>query len=237
DDWVSVLEGDEDDSDETLGDWAELETMRSCHPTYFAKNMSENSYKVDIKKVGTAKGDSKDNIINGQQDKSSSTDLSEDGADQSGKDLNSRTSFYMLEMAKIQLNRYLTHLFPLLYSLFVEVNEYQNAKPDAIAHSADKIMSRLKAGGEKTAQALKSLCLRVKGIQVEEAIVIGVDSLGFVLRVCSGTQFRPYGLHLVQRYKVSKIKLFIIIPVKQKTFWISLNGVVKHCQKPSHENE
>lgn len=41
------------------------------------------------------------------------------------------------------------------------------AQPDAIAHSAEKIISRLRAGGEKTAQALKSLCWRCKGIQVE----------------------------------------------------------------------
>lgn len=41
------------------------------------------------------------------------------------------------------------------------------AQPDAIAHSATKIISRLKAGGEKTTQALKSLCWRLKGIQVE----------------------------------------------------------------------
>lgn len=41
------------------------------------------------------------------------------------------------------------------------------AQPDAIAHSAAKIISRLKAGGEKTTQALKSLCWRLKGIQVE----------------------------------------------------------------------
>ena len=41
------------------------------------------------------------------------------------------------------------------------------AQPDAIGHSAEKIISRLRAGGEKTTQALKSLCWRCKGIQVE----------------------------------------------------------------------
>jgi hypothetical protein len=41
------------------------------------------------------------------------------------------------------------------------------AQPDAIAHSAAKIISRLKAGGEKTTQALKSLCWRCKGLPVE----------------------------------------------------------------------
>jgi hypothetical protein len=49
----------------------------------------------------------------------------------------------------------------------VEVEDFMKAQPDAIAHSAAKIISRLKAGGEKTIQALKSLCWRCKGIQVE----------------------------------------------------------------------
>ncbi|KAI3944711.1 hypothetical protein MKW98_021169, partial [Papaver atlanticum] len=227
-DWVTVLEGDEDETDsvETLGDWAKLETMRSSHPMYFAKRMSEvasddpmdwmdqppaglaisgllrpsffeensalrkqlpekDSDKVDINKAGTAKGDSKDATINGQQDKSILKDSSDDGPDredQSGKDEIPRSSFYMLEMAKIQLVSSDGN------QSVVEVNDFQKAQPDAIAHSAEKIMSRLKAGGEKTTQALKSLCLRVKGFPIEEATVIGVDSLGFDLRVCSGTQ-------------------------------------------------
>lgn len=49
----------------------------------------------------------------------------------------------------------------------VEVDDLIKAQPDAIAHSAAKIISRLKAGGEKTTQALKLLCWRCKGIQVE----------------------------------------------------------------------
>lgn len=49
----------------------------------------------------------------------------------------------------------------------LEVEDYMKAQPDAIAHSASKIISRLKADGEKTLQALKSLCWRCKGIQVE----------------------------------------------------------------------
>lgn len=49
----------------------------------------------------------------------------------------------------------------------VEVEDFVKAQPDAIAHSAAKIISRLNAGGEKTTQALKSLCWRLKGLQVE----------------------------------------------------------------------
>ncbi|KAI3723138.1 hypothetical protein L2E82_34518 [Cichorium intybus] len=39
-DWVSVLEDDED-SDGSLGDWAKLETMRLSHPMDFAKQLAD----------------------------------------------------------------------------------------------------------------------------------------------------------------------------------------------------
>ncbi|CAL0320481.1 unnamed protein product [Lupinus luteus] len=92
------------------------------------------------------------------------------------------TTFYKLEMTKIQV--FSAHGRPTL----LELEDYMKAQPDAIAHSASKIISRLKAGGEKTVQALKSLCWRCEAIQVEEAQLVCIDSLGFDLRVCSGTQ-------------------------------------------------
>lgn len=49
----------------------------------------------------------------------------------------------------------------------VELEDFTTAQPDAIAHSAANIMSRLNAGAEKATQALRSLCWRCKGIQVE----------------------------------------------------------------------
>ncbi|TKY45273.1 hypothetical protein E2542_SST31563 [Spatholobus suberectus] len=96
----------------------------------------------------------------------------------------SETSFYKLEMIKIQV--FSAQGNPTV----LELEDYVKAQPDAIAHSASKIISRLKADGEKTLQALKSLCWRCKSIQVEEAQLICVDSLGFDLRVCSGTQIQ-----------------------------------------------
>ncbi|CAA2967501.1 uncharacterized protein At3g49140-like [Olea europaea subsp. europaea] len=98
------------------------------------------------------------------------------------KSLGNGISFYKLEMIKIQLVSVQGD------ESFVEIEDFRRARPDAIAHSAAKIISRLKAGGEKTTQALKSLCWRCMGIQVQEVSLIGVDSLGFELRVCSGTQ-------------------------------------------------
>ncbi|KAL8148335.1 uncharacterized protein At3g49140-like [Apium graveolens] len=96
--------------------------------------------------------------------------------------LKNGTSFYKLEMSKIQL------ISAHEQETFVEVDDFRRAQPDAIAHSAAKIIYGLKVGGEKTVNALKSFCWRCKGIQAEEVALIGVDGLGFDLRVCSGTQ-------------------------------------------------
>ncbi|KAL9381542.1 hypothetical protein Peur_027199 [Populus x canadensis] len=125
-------------------------------------------------------------VINGHEHKSGSSEdislwreeLEKDEVPSSG------TSFYKLEMIKIQLISAHGH------QTTVEVEDFRKAQPDAIALSAAKIISCLKAGGEKITQAFKSLCWRCKGIQVEEATIIDVDSLGFDLRVCSGTQIQ-----------------------------------------------
>ncbi|KAJ7969869.1 Pentatricopeptide repeat (PPR) superfamily protein [Quillaja saponaria] len=228
-DWVAVLEDEDelDDSDEELGDWAKLETMRSSHPMYFAKNLAQvasddpidwkeqppaslaiqglirpvfveensvihkhllrdQSSNADISHLGDnveAKGE-KHGVINGHGSASGSSKDNAVLAEESENidiDING-TSFYKLEMIKIQLFSSDGDL------TVVEEEDYTKAQPDAIAHSAAKIISRLKAGGEKTMQALKSLCWRYKGIKVEEAALISIDSIGFDLRVCSGTQ-------------------------------------------------
>ncbi|KAF5769538.1 hypothetical protein HanXRQr2_Chr14g0649451 [Helianthus annuus] len=72
------------------------------------------------------------------------------------------TSYYKLEFVK-------NHLISAHGNQnFVEVEDFKRAKLDAIAHSAPKIISRLKSGGERTTLALKSLCWRCKGLQVEK---------------------------------------------------------------------
>lgn len=117
--------------------------------------------------------------INGKSSQDGSTweaDLEKDKSPGKG------TAFYKLRMINIQL------ISARGQRNVVEVEKLRNAQPDAIALSAPKIMSRLKAGGEETVHALQSLCWRCNGIKAEEAMVIGVDSLGFDLRVCSGKQ-------------------------------------------------
>ncbi|KAK7364391.1 hypothetical protein VNO80_13004 [Phaseolus coccineus] len=223
--WVAAFtDDDEQDDDETLADWAKLETMQSSHPMYFAKKLAEiasddpvdwmeqppacvaiqgviraafveehstiqkhlsagQSSDTDINKSVESKGEI--GAINGHVHDSGSS--GDDGSQQVENNANSivpisEAPFYKLEMIKIQV--FSAQGQPTV----LEVEDYMKAQPDVIAHSASKIISRLKADGEKTLQALKSLCWRCKSIQVEEAQLICLDSLGFDLRVCSGTQ-------------------------------------------------
>ncbi|KAL5567883.1 hypothetical protein UlMin_024458 [Ulmus minor] len=156
------------------------------HPVIQKRLSNQQGSNIDINQVGETMVENSEDLdrINGHKFESESSQDSANMADELEKDEISTngTAFYKLEIMKIQL--YSAHG----HQTVVEVEDYMKAQPDAIAHSAAKIISRLKAGGENTTQALKSLCWRLKGIQVEEATLIGVDSLGFDLRICAGTQ-------------------------------------------------
>lgn len=189
-DWVAFLEDGEDElgSSDTLGDWANLETMRSSHPMYFARRIAEvvsnphldwmdqPSMGLAIQGVLRPAFVEEQSTIQKHMTGQLTEKLEKDGSLRIG------TSFYKLEMISIQL------VSPYGSQSLVNIKDYRQAQPDVIAHLASKIISRLKTGGEKIVQALKSLCWRCKGILVEEVAPIGVDSLGFDLRVCSGTQ-------------------------------------------------
>ncbi|CAN4085822.1 unnamed protein product [Withania somnifera] len=226
-DWVAILDDEDQDGDydESPGDWAKLETMRSSHPMYFAKKIAEvvtddpvdfmdqppaglaiqgllrpsfleehTTFQKQISEDALSDSDlnqiekddhkEKDGIqINGHKHESGSSQDSPSWEElEKDENLRNGTSFYKLEMIRIQL------ISSNGNQIFVELDDFRRARPDAITHSAAKIISRLKDAGEKTTQALRSLCWRCKGIQVEEVSLIGVDSLGFDLRVCSGTQ-------------------------------------------------
>ncbi|GKA51631.1 pentatricopeptide repeat superfamily protein, partial [Tanacetum coccineum] len=208
-DWVSVLEGVED-SDGSVGDWAKLETMRSTHPIDFANQLADVSIfpafvsdvpidYMDRPPSGLAihgllrpafvdenaviNGDEINQIAKGKEGAGSSHDV-HNLEDELQKDQSSGNgnTYYKLEMIKMQL------ISAHGNQVSVEVEDFSRSQPDAIAHSAASIISRVKSGGDTATQALKSLCWRYKGIQVEEVALIGVDSLGFDLRACSGRQ-------------------------------------------------
>lgn len=195
-DMVVISEDDEDD--EIFDDWKNMETMHESHPMYFAMKIvevvSDEKYNwMDPPSTGLAIQGfirpvlAEENFIvrkrnlDSDHERTHSTEVSpKDRSKPEG--LQSGTIFYKLEMINIQLvSTSYTNIS------LVKVEEYRKARPDIIAKSKAKIISRLKSGGVKTTEALKSLCWRAKGIQVEEVVLTGVDSLGFDLRACSGT--------------------------------------------------
>ncbi|PIN20283.1 hypothetical protein CDL12_07017 [Handroanthus impetiginosus] len=240
DDWVAILDEEvhDEDSDGSLGDWAELETMQSSHPLYFANKIAEvvsddpvncmdqrsaglvihgilrpafvEEHSViqkgplgpesnDIETNHIAKEQMQKDIvqINGSKNNKDLVQDNASRAEELEKDetLGDGYAFYKLEMIKIQL------ISAHGDQNYVDIEDFKRARPDAIAHSAPKIIARLKAGGEKTMRALKSLCWRCRGIRAEECALIGVDSLGFDLRVCSGTQVQTLRFPFKKRAK------------------------------------
>ncbi|KAH9328159.1 hypothetical protein KI387_000267, partial [Taxus chinensis] len=214
-DWISFLE------EESLGDWAKLETMHSVHPIYFSRKLAEvvstdYSEKMDRPLQGLAilglirpafmeeqshvrKFLCDENSDDEQLEESIVDKISEsepqamtsltDGTvwahgleNDEGYEMESL--LYKLEIVDIQL---LSHYGN---QSLVNLHDFQQAEPDILAHSASTIMARINAGGKKAKTALKSLCKRTRGIQVEEATLIGVDSLGIDVRICSGIELQ-----------------------------------------------
>uniref|UniRef100_A0A1J3E808 Uncharacterized protein n=1 Tax=Noccaea caerulescens TaxID=107243 RepID=A0A1J3E808_NOCCA len=216
--WIAVLEdGDEDDdyvsdSDESLGDWANLDTMRTCHPMYFARRISEVASndpvnwmkqaspglaiqgllsRVSVKDHSDIQNHISDpNSTSSNQNKEGENSeekfIRQSGDDESEilqlESSSNAITYYKLEMIRIQLITAQGHQSE------VEVENVRKAQPDAIARASDSIVSRLEEDGDKLTEALKSLCWRHNGIQAEGVKLIGIDSLGFDLRLCSGMQ-------------------------------------------------
>ncbi|CAD5178498.1 unnamed protein product [Musa acuminata subsp. malaccensis] len=186
-DAVAIIEDELDEllSSDNVSDWTNLETMQSCHPMYFAKKMEESVSNVDLDWMDQPPASI---VIQGQlrpafaEESINIKKLPYSGELDKDQSLHNGASFYKLEMINIQIVSSYGNQFE------VKIQDFREARPDVLAHSATNIISRLKSGGEKVSQALKMLCMRQKGIHVEEAVVIGVDSLGFDLRVCSGRQ-------------------------------------------------
>lgn len=71
--------------------------------------------------------------------------------------------------------------------LAVNLHDFQDAEPDSLLRSAPEIVEWFRQQGIRCKYALKALC-RKKGLHVERANLIGVDSLGMDVRVLSGTE-------------------------------------------------
>ncbi|CAH8360330.1 unnamed protein product [Eruca vesicaria subsp. sativa] len=221
--WVAVLEDedededdddeddydDDEDDDESVGDWAKLETMRSCHPMFFAKRMSEVAANdpvdwMDQPSAGLAiqgllshilvedysdiqqkLADIKSTSTKGNKNADNLEEKLEDTEQADGEDSEKKrnvVAFYKLEMIRISL------ITAQGDQTEVEVEDVRKAQPDAVAHASAGIISRLEETGDRLAEALRSLCWRYYGIQAEEVKLIGLDSLGFDLRLCAGAK-------------------------------------------------
>lgn len=96
-----------------------------------------------------------------------------------------RSTIYKLEITKIEL-----------FSVYgvqtaVDVQDFQFAEPDVLVHSTPAILEHIGETGTRGKFALKALCKK-KGLDVEVANLIGVDSLGMDVRVSLGTEVRTH---------------------------------------------
>lgn len=74
--------------------------------------------------------------------------------------------------------------------LMIDPQDFQDAEPDLLTNYAPDIIKRIKENNDQCTMALRSLCSRKKGLAVEGASLIGVDSLGIDVRAFSGLEAR-----------------------------------------------
>ncbi|XP_062144930.1 uncharacterized protein At3g49140 isoform X2 [Alnus glutinosa] len=98
---------------------------------------------------------------------------------------NTGSTLYRLEIMRIELFS--------VYGVQSEITlqDFQDAEPDVLAHSTPAIVERFGEKGISCNVALKALCKK-KGLDVEGAHLIGVDSLGMDVRVFSGVEVQTH---------------------------------------------
>ncbi|KAJ4723176.1 Pentatricopeptide repeat (PPR) superfamily protein [Melia azedarach] len=98
---------------------------------------------------------------------------------------NTGSTLYRLEIMRIEL-----------FSVYgvqstISLQDFQDAEPDILVHSTSAIIEHFSQKGISCNVALKALCKK-KGFNVEEANLIGVDSLGMDVRVSLGVEVRTH---------------------------------------------
>ncbi|CAA0839383.1 Pentatricopeptide repeat (PPR) superfamily protein [Striga hermonthica] len=183
--------------------WEIPEKSSSTHPIYFSKCLAKA---IDVEHVKMMDHPSNGVVLWGflrpvYSDEENYIrrffkDEKSDGYTSGGRDANSesfsvdnencgRSTIYRLEIAKIEL-----------FSVYgvqsvVSVQDFQFAEPDVLVHSMPSILKRFDRTGSRCNVALKAFC-RKKGLYVERANLIGVDSLGIDVRVSAGTEVRTH---------------------------------------------
>ncbi|XP_059654020.1 uncharacterized protein At3g49140 isoform X2 [Cornus florida] len=184
--------------------WGMPDTFSSVHPIYFAKCLTksvnmEYAKKMDhpsngVSILGCLSPAFIDDelhirrLFSSENSDSYTSDWKDGGMlSFSSKDDRNCTSstVYRLEIMTVEL-----------FSVYgvqsaINVDEFQDAVPDALVHSTPAIVERFCEKGVSCSCALKDLCNK-KGLHVEGANLIGVDSLGMDVRVCSGIEVRTF---------------------------------------------
>uniref|UniRef100_A0A0D9V924 DUF2470 domain-containing protein n=1 Tax=Leersia perrieri TaxID=77586 RepID=A0A0D9V924_9ORYZ len=189
---------------DTLIEWGMPETMRAIHPIYFAKCLTKvvhdnHGEKMDSPSNGVSiVGYLRPAFIeeesylrslfhgecNGDDYSSDWRDDDKSRFDFKNVGSSNDSTIYKLEIMTVELFS--------IYGkqLMIDPQDFQDAEPDILANSALEIINRIKENDDQCAMALKSLCHRKKGLTVEEASLISIDSLGIDVRAFSGLEAR-----------------------------------------------
>lgn len=202
---------------DTLIKWGMPETLRQIHPIYFAKSLvksvdSKHMEKMDyptngLSVIGCLRLAFVDEepYLRGLFDKEDD-DFVFDWRDESEKEEEQMAGMHGLidgEILNFSSRQDRSNLNSSIYKLeimdmelisvyggqsVINFQDFQDAEPDVLAHCASAIIERFSESGIHGNDALKALCRKRKGLVVEGAKLIGVDSLGMDIRVFSGLE-------------------------------------------------
>ncbi|KAK6146290.1 hypothetical protein DH2020_020159 [Rehmannia glutinosa] len=168
-------------------DWGMPESSTWTHPVYFAKSMTKESCFV----LSLAIDDEDELVVYFQAIDVEHTKMMDHPS-------NGVVVWGFLRPVFLDEEIYLRRLFNDEESdgytsddKVVGVQDFQYAEPDVLVHSIPSILERFDVRGTRCNVALKALCKK-KGLHVEGANLIGVDSLGIDVRVSSGTEVRTH---------------------------------------------
>ncbi|XP_008802363.1 uncharacterized protein At3g49140 isoform X2 [Phoenix dactylifera] len=203
---------------DTLIKWGMPDTLRWVHPMYFAKCLSKAvNTKQERKMDRPSNGLSivgclrpafidEESYLRRLFHSNDGDDYMSDWRDESEKEEEQVAGTYDLvdgEMLRFNSKYDGGNISSTLYKLeimsmelhsvyggqsMISLQDFQDAEPDVLAHSASAIIERSNEYGVQCNAALRSLCRRRKGLVVERANLIGVDSLGMDVRVFSGME-------------------------------------------------
>ncbi|KAG9446106.1 hypothetical protein H6P81_012234 [Aristolochia fimbriata] len=193
-----------------LMNWGMPDTLRKIHPVYFAKRLTKAVHTKHLRKmdypsnglsiVGYLRpafideeshlwrllpGEDDNGYMSDWKDESSkAAEVADTTYDLMGYGRSIRSTLYKLEIFRIELSS--------VYGdrCLVNLQDFQEAEPDVLAHSASTIIEHFSEDSMKSKMALKALCRKKKGLNVEGANLIGVDSLGMDVRAFSGMEVR-----------------------------------------------